>query len=193
MKTIKKTVLVVVLVLGTLTSYANNTVLNNVLNPKKVKVVFKNAKKGHELKVKDVNGTILYTENVTKEGEFTKFFDFSKLKNGNYTLELNKDFQIIVKSINIENGNVIFNKDSEKIIYKPVIRNEENRLMISKISFDEKPLQVALYYNNEMIYTETLQGSSVVNRVYKLDEDLTGNYRVVVMNNDRNYSNEFKI
>ena len=193
MKTIKRNVLVVVFMLGTLANYANNTELSNILNAKKVRVEFKDAKKGHQLKIKDANGVVLHSEKIAKKGNLVKTFDFSKLKNGKYTLELNKDFQIIVKSIKVQNGNVSFNEKAEKVIYKPVIRNEENRLMISKISFDKKPIQVDLYYNNEIIYSETVKGNQILNRVYKLDEEITGNYRVVVNNDGRNYSNEFKI
>lgn len=192
MKTIKRRVLVVVFMLGTLVNYANNTELDYTLDAKKVKIVFKNAKKGHQLKIKDANGTVLHSESVSKKGNLIKTFDFSKLNDGNYTLELNKDYQIIVKSIKIEAGEVIFNEDAKKVIHKPVVRNEENRLMISKITFDEKPLQIALYYNNEVIYSETVTGSSIVNRVYRLDELMTGDYKVVLNNNGRSYSKEFK-
>ena len=168
MKTIKRNVLAVVLMFGTLVNYANNTEFSNILNANKVRVEFKDAKKGHQLKIKDANGVTLHSENVIRKGDLIKTFDFSQLNNGNYTLELNKDFQIIVKSIKIEDGKVFLNDISNKVIYKPVIRNEKNRLMISKISFDKKPLQVDLYYNNEIIYSETVNGNDVLNRVYKL-------------------------
>ena len=94
MKTIKRKVLVVVLMLGTLLNYANNTELENELNTKIVKVVFKGAKKGNQLKIKDDKGEILHTEYVNKQGNLIKLFDFSKLEDGSYTLELEKDFEI---------------------------------------------------------------------------------------------------
>lgn len=193
MKTIKRRVLVVVFMLATLVNYANNTDLNNTIDAKKVIVVFKDAKKGQHLKVKDNNGVIIYSENVTKEGKLTKVFDFSNLKDGAYTLELEKDFQIVVKSMRIENSQVIFNEDANKIIFKLLIRNEENKLMITKIAFDEQPLKIALYYNNEVIYSESVKGGSIVNRVYKLDEEIKGDYKVIIHNNGRSYSNEFEI
>lgn len=192
MKTIKRTVLVVVFMLGTLVNYANNNDFNNILNAKKVKVVFKDAKEGHQLRVKDQNGIVLYSENVKSEGKLTKVFNFAQLNDGNYTLELEKDFQIIVKSLKIEGNTVTFNKVAEKVIFKPVIRNENNKLMISKISFDEKPLEIALYFNDEIIYSETLKGDSIVNRVYKLDEYLKGDYEVIIKNNGRSYTKKFK-
>lgn len=193
MKTIKRTVLVVVLMFGTLVNYANNTENRNELNAKKVKIVFNGTKKGHQLSVKDNDGVILYTENVKSDGNLTKVFNFDELNDGNYTLELEKDFQIVIKPLKIENNKVIFNKAEEKVIFKPVIRKEHNKLMISKIDFDKKPLEVTLYFNDEIIYSETLEGASIINRVYKLDETVKGDYRVVISNNNRNFVNKFKL
>ena len=193
MKTIKRTVLVVVFMLGTLVNYANKSDFNNELNAKTIKIVFKETKKGEQLRVKDQNGVVLYSENVKSEGKLTKVFNFNELNDGNYTLELEKQFQIVVKSLKIVNNKVIFNAAAEKVIFKPVVRNKNNRLLISKINFDEKPLQVALYFNDEIIYSETLEVDAIVNRVYKLDEKLKGDYKVVIKNNDRSYINNFKI
>ena len=54
MKTIKRRVLVVVFMLGTLFNYANNEKeFNKTIDAKKVKVVFKDVKKGQLLSVKD--------------------------------------------------------------------------------------------------------------------------------------------
>ena len=63
--------------------------------------------------------------------------------------------------------------------------------MISKIAFDKNPLKISLYFNNEIIYSETVKGDSILNRVYRLDEEKKGNYRVIIHNNGRSYSNEF--
>ncbi|WP_397444787.1 hypothetical protein [Polaribacter sp. R77954] len=194
MKTFKKRlVLVVVLMLGTLANYANDKEVNNNLNAKKTKVVFKGAKKGEQLTIKDHKGVILHLENINKAGNLIKFFDFSKLDDGMYTLELEKDFQIVIKTIHIKGDKVIFDEEAKKVIFKPVVRNEENRLMISKIAFDALPLKVLLYYNDEIIYSEVLQSDTIINRVYKLDENVKGEYTVVIKNNGRNYINEFKI
>ena len=190
---IKRRVLVAVFMLATLVSFANNSEGRNVSNTKNVKVVFDKVKKGQKLTIKDIHGVILYTENVAKEGKLVKTFDFSQLVDGSYTLELEKDFQIVVKSLKIKEGKVSLNKASEKVILKPVIRNDENILMITKIAFDKKPIDVALYYNDEIIYSETVKGDAILNRVYKLDQELKGDYKVVVQNNGRSYSNEFKI
>jgi len=106
---IKTKVLVVAFLLGAFVNYANNTDLNNVLNAEKVTIEFNDVKEGHILTIKDNYGTILYSENVITKGKLVKNFDFSKLKNGNYSFELNKDFEIIVKTLEVKNKKVIFN------------------------------------------------------------------------------------
>jgi hypothetical protein len=193
MKTIKTKVLAVAFMLGAFVNYANNTDLNSVLNAKKVTIEFNDAKKGHVLTIKDKDGTILHSENVIKEGKLVKIFDFSKLENGNYSLELNKDFEIIVKTLEVKNNKVIFNEDSKKVIFKPVIRNKKNILMISQIAFDKKPIKVVLFFDDEIIYSETIKGEVILNRVYKLDKEVKGNYKVIIYNNNRSYVHDFKI
>lgn len=194
MKTIKRRVLVVVFMLGTLFNYANNEKeFNKTIDAKKVKVVFKDVKKGQLLSVKDKNGFQLHSETVSSQGELIKFFDLSTLNNGVYTIELNKEFKIVIKSLLIKDNNVSFIKDSEKIIFKPVIRNKENLVLISKVNFDKKPVKITLFYNDEVIYSETLKDELMLKRVYRLDKELRGNYTVIVYCDDESYSNEFKI
>ncbi|WP_298779138.1 hypothetical protein [uncultured Polaribacter sp.] len=193
MKAIKRKVLVVVFMLGTLINYANNETEFTNVNAKKVRVVFNNVNKGHFLSVKDKNGYILHKEEVTKTGKLTKIFDLSSLIDGSYEIELNKDFEIVIKPFQVTKNKVIFNKELENVIFKPVIRNKENVLMISKITFDNEPIKVELFYNDNSIYTETIHSNKIANRTYKLDKKLKGDYKVVITNNGRSYFNNFKI
>ncbi|KGL59214.1 hypothetical protein ATE90_0061 [Polaribacter sp. Hel1_33_96] len=193
MKTIKTKVLVVVFLLGTFVNFANRADVSNVLNTKNIKLVFNEVKKGHLLTIKDKDGTIIRSETVSKPGLLAKVFDLSSLSDGTYTIELNKDFEIIVKTLEVKNRTVIFNENSKIVIFKPVIRNEENILMISKIAFDKKPSKISLYYNDEIIYSETIKSEMILNRAYKLDKDEKGDYKVVIYNNKRSYVHNFKI
>ena len=195
MKTNKRLVLVVVFMLGTLFNYANNgsEINSKSVNAKKVRVEFKDAKKGHLLIIKDEQGVQLHSETVSKVGDLNKTFDLSSLVDGKYTIELNKDFKIIVKTINVKNNRVFFNNNDNKVIVKPLISNNENVLKISKINSIKEPLKVVVYYNNEIIYTETIEDSIVLNRVYKLNKDIKGDYTAIVYSNNRSYSKNFKI
>lgn len=196
MKANKKSfVLVVVFMLGTLLNYANNNAkgINKTINAEKVKVAFKNVKKGHELTIKDDKGVQLHSEIVSRRGLLTKVFDFSSLKDGKYTIELDKDFEIVVKTLEIKNNKVIFNEDSKSVFFKPVVRNDDNLLLISKLGFKKEPLKIALYFDDAIIYSETVKDEASLERVYKLDEKLKGDYKVVITDTKSSYTHDFKI
>ncbi|WP_439129820.1 hypothetical protein [Polaribacter sp.] len=191
MKTNFKKCLVVVMMLGTLMNYANekkNTAY--VVDGKKVKVEFNTVKKGNTLTIKDSHDVVIYSQDIEKSGNYAKIFDLSKLVKGDYTAELEKDFEIIVKNFSILEGKVSFKE--EKTIFKPVIRTENNLVLISKIDFNKEPLKVALYYKGDVIFSETFKDDSqVLNRVYRLSEKEKGNYSVVINSNERSYVQNF--
>ena len=194
MKTIKRSILIVVCMLVTISNYANNEKdFNNIVNAKNVKVVFENVKKGQQLTVNDKDGIEIYSEFLTKEGDLTKTFDLSSLNDGLYTIELNKEFLVIIKYLEIKDNKVIFIDNSEKTIFKPIIKNDEDLVMISKLDFDQNPLKVTLFFEGKIIFSETLKSELITNRVYKLNKEIKGVYTVVVNSNGKSYSNDFKI
>ena len=194
MKTIIKTILVVTLMFGTLISYAkDNTKSTNSVAVKKVKVEFKDVKKGNALTIKNEYGITIYKQVLQSSGNFTKNFDLTNLEDGLYTTELEKDFEIIIKKLEIKDGFVTFYKKEKEVIFKPVIRTEGNLILISKIEFDNQPLNVTLYYNNDIIFSDKVEGEKVLNRVYKLSETEEGAYKVVINSDDRTYIKDFTL
>ena len=129
MKNLIKNVLMIVLVMTTFLNYGNtkNKFENSftIISNTKLKVVFNDVKKGEILTVKEKNGTILYSEKISTDGKLIKILDLSSLKNGNYIIELEKDFQIIVNHVTIKNNNVVFNQNKTEVIFKTVVRNEK--------------------------------------------------------------------
>lgn len=193
MKTIKKQIIAIALLLGTLGSYSNNEIDVNKIDSKKVTVEFKNVKKGHQLSIKDNQGVQMYAEIISENGHLTKILDVTSLEEGTYYVELDKDFEIVIKPFQVKKHQVIFDETKEQTIFKPVFRNEKNLLLISKISFDDKANQVVIYYENEIIFSETIKDEPIINRVYRLDNEKKGTYKVVFQSNNRDFINVFKI
>lgn len=191
MKKIIQTVLVA-LMLGTSSSYATETTIVDKKGTE-AKVELVNVKKGQHLYIIDSEGEILYQEKIKRNGTFIKNFDFTSLKDGMYTLEVNKDFQIDVTPFAVKSGKAIFKKKEGKTIFKPVVRTNKNKVLVSKFDFDAAPLHVTIYYDGDVIFKETVRGGNVLQRVYKLRKDIKGDYRVVMKANDRTYSNEFSL
>ncbi len=194
MKTIKKRLVVVLFLLGTIFNYANDKESNmELMDAKKVRILFKNVTQGNFLIIKDTNDAELYTENIESSGDFSKVFDISAFVDGNYVVELHRDYKIVVKPFEVKLGKVVFHKTEEETIFKPIVRNENNLLLISKLSFDEEPLEIKIYYKDMLIHREVVKSDAIINKVYKLDTQKKGDYTVSLYNNDRNYLKEFKI
>ena len=193
MNTKMKNLIIVALMFGTLIGYATEGKNTIDLKAKKtVKVEFNNVKKGQTLTIKDNTGLVVYNNKIKSTGDYSKTFDFSALNEGTYTAELNKDFEIIVKHFNVKNGLVTFLNDNEKV-FKPVVRNEGNLIYLSKLAFNKQPLNVVIFYNNQAILSEKIEGKKLLNRIYKLSEHKAGNYTVVINSDDRTYTKDFTI
>ena len=193
MKTIfKKYLVVTFMMLVTSINYANENTAVKIVDGKKVRIEFETVKKGHTLSIKDKNGTVIYSQEIENSGTYSKVLDLSKLEKGNYTTELEKDFEIVIKPFTVLDGQVSF--DEEKTIFKPVIRTEDNLVLISKLAFDKQPLKIAIYYNDEVIFSETVTDEkNLLKRVYKLSKEEKGDYKVIINSNNRSYIKDFNI
>jgi hypothetical protein len=191
--TIKKSLLVA-LMFGTLICYANdkNVAIIN-LDAERVMIEFKSVKKGQILAIKDVDGITIYNQEIKNSGDYSKLFNLTALKNGKYTAELDKDFEVLIKTFKVEDNFVSFLTKENKKVYKPVIRNKENLILISKINFENEPLKVFLYYKEEVIFSKIVTGKQILNRIYKLSESEKGDYKVIIYSNNRIYFKEFTI
>ena len=194
MKTTLKKYLAVVLMFATFINYAtekNNAI--NIIAGKNVKVEFSAVRKGQVLSIKDAKGSIIYNDIIETSGNYSKMFDLTALKNGRYTTELEKNFEIIIKPFLVENGFVTFLTQNTKTIFKPIIRTAENLVFISKMSFDNAPIKITLYYEGAIIYSETIKEEKELERVFRLLKTKKGAYRVAINSKKRGYSKNFKI
>ncbi len=185
MKTVLRKILVVAVMLGTYTGYANEIL--------EVESTFNIVKKGTHISVSDAKGQVIYSERINYNGDITSFFDFTELKDGTYRVEVNKDFEIEINAITVKDGVVTFLQDFKEKIFKPVFRSENSKVLISKIALDSDQMIVELYYENELIHIENIKGSEILNRVYQLDETLRGEYKAIIRSNDRVYIENFRI
>jgi hypothetical protein len=193
MKRIIKKYLVAVTLLLSVVSYATEKNISSTIKERKVKVEFTAVKKGQVLSIKNANSIVMYSDIIEIAGNYARTFDLTGLENGKYTTELEKDFETIIKPFLIENGLVTFTPEENKTIFKPVIRTQDNLLLISKISLEDQPVKITLYYKGDVIYTETSKDTKVLNRALRLLKNKKGNYTVAISADNKNYSKSFKI
>ena len=193
MKTIFKKYFIVVLMFGTFINYATEKNISTTIDGKNVKVEFTAVRKGQVLSIKNANNIVMYSDVIEMAGNYARTFDLTNLENGKYTAELEKDFETIIKPFLVANGLVTFTPEENKTIFKPVIRIQDNLLLISKISLEDQPVKITLYYKDAVIYTETSKDTKVLNRALRLLKNKKGTYTVAINADNKNYRKNFKI
>ena len=186
------------------------TMLSNASKPEMVEKNLKienttlsihNVKQGQQLIIKDSNGIVLYKEMIDKSGMYNKGFDLTALPNGDYYFELDKDIEVQVIPFKVVMNKVEFMKEKETKFFKPVIRFKDNKILLSRLSFNQKPLEVKIYYDDNnyygddylLLHTEKFKDTKIIERVYELDKFKKGSYKVVVKTEGREFTESITI
>lgn len=170
-------------------SYATNGLDINPNNDlKKTTFSLNNVKEGNQLIIKDIYGIILYKEQIETSGTYSKGFDLTSLPNGSYVFELQKDLEIKSFPFTVNDETVVFNGE-ETIIHKPLITQKGNYVYVSKLALNEEPLEIKIYYDSELIYSEKIKNTKTIEKTFKLISKgrETNKYAIVLKTNDREY------
>lgn len=143
--------------------------------------------------IKNTTGKIIYEKLGNIHSSNIEDIDFSYLKNGYYTLEIDKDFQIEIKPFTIISGKAIFHHEAKKTVFKPVIRFTKNKILISKLNFEAYSMKVDIYYEDELILSDDIEGENLIEKIYSLQKEKKGSYKVITTVNDRKYTKEFSL
>lgn len=183
MKKMIRRITVVALILG-----LNTVQAHNVSDQLKTLNILKE-NKGQKVVIRNIEGTVIHSELLDDNNNFN--FNLASLKDGLYLLEYDRGFEIKIESVAVRSNKVFYLENTETIIFKPVVRIENGKVLISKIAFGDEPVKVKLYFEGELILSEELKDSSVVNRVYRLKENIEGEYRLSIISNNRVYTENF--
>lgn len=199
-KEVKKGILMVMMLSAMLSNATRPATFENKVEIKKSTLSIHNVKQGQQLVIKDYNGIVFYKELIEKSGAYSKGFDLTALPNGEYYFELDRDIEIQVIPFKVYMNKVEFLKEKETKFFKPVIRFKENKVLLSRLSFDNKPLEVKIYYDYdngysgyELLHSEKFKDTKIVERVYALDKTKKGNYKVVVKTEGREFTESITI
>lgn len=199
-KEVKKGILMVMMLSAMLSNATRPATFENKVEIKNSILSIHNVKQGQQLVIKDYYGIVLYKELIEKSGAYSKGFDLTALPNGEYYFELDRDIEIQVIPFKVYMNKVEFLKEKETKFFKPVIRFKENKVLLSRLSFDNKPLEVKIYYDYdngysgyELLHSEKFKDTRIVERVYALDKTKKGNYKVVVKTEGREFTESITI
>ena len=186
--TIKKGSLVVAVLASLISNAKETTPSNDIMVIEKTALTLNNVKAGNVLTIKDLNGTILYKEQIKISGTYKKGFDLTALPEGNYTFEIDKDLEIQTIPFTVANNIVFLNKDEETSTFKPYVRKVNDLIYVTKLAPNKEAMTISIYSNNnseELIHTEKVEGVQTIEKVYKLKQ---GDYKLVFKTNDKEFT-----
>lgn len=178
---------------ATLLSFANESSFFTIKNDaEKTSLTLENVKAGNLLSIIDDNGMTLYKELIQKPGIYTKGFDLTSLPDGNYTFELDKDVEITTIPFSVNSNIVLFNKELEKTIYKPIVRVKNEKAYITKLSLNKEPLEIKVYFTDadifELVHTEKIENTQNIEKIYELTGLGKGSYKLVFKSEGKEFS-----
>jgi len=195
MKNLIKRSLVIVVMFATMVGNANEvTNLTKEKIKKVTNVTFENVKQGSTLIIKDDNGLILFKELIEKSGEYTKGFDLTALPDGSYYFELDKETQIKIMPFEVTNNDVVFHKNEEYIINKPVVFSKNKYIFISKLSLKQEPLTIEIYFENDnFVFSEVIKDKLNLERIYDFSTSEKGSYKIILRSEGRSFIENIQI
>jgi len=156
---------------------------------------FENVAQGSTLTIKDENGLVLYNEAIKQTGDYSKGFDLTSLPNGDYFFELNSEVKIVVIPFKVNSSEVVFDKESEDAIYKPMVRTKDNMVYVSRTEIEQTPLSYKIYYANnyDLVHEANFEELEEVKKAYDFSTAKKGNYVFVFESKGRKFTKNVKI
>ena len=196
MKNVTRKSLVVLMLTMSLSSQANELDMTSKEKERTVTSLhLNNVKQGSVLTIIDKNGLVLYNESIKKTGDYSKGFDLTTLPDGDYFFELDSDLKIMIIPFNVKSSEVLFDKEAEKSIYKPIVRTKDHMVYVSKVAMDASPLSYKIYFadNRDLVYSEKFEASDDIKKAYDFTNSKKGNYLFVFKSNGRKFTKTVKM
>jgi len=54
-------------------------------------------------------------------------------------------------------------------------------------------MKVDIYYEDELILSDDIEGEKLIQKIYSIQKEKKGNYKVIATVNDRKYTKEFSL
>jgi len=183
MKNLIKENLLIVALLFAVVTYAtniNDNVKVALINSKLIDLKLENSDGDLIIRIKDTYGEVLYAEKF--EGNyFSKKYDLNTLPIGNYYFEIEGRTRINLMPFKLTSSGFELRNQMKSTFYKPIVRQEEDLVFISKIAFNTEDFEVYLYDEQlNLLYKENLKGDINLGKTLNLKNLKSGNYRIVM-------------
>lgn len=142
-----------------------------------------------ELSIVADNGELVYYKKSAQPvSNYKKVFDFTNLKNGSYTMDLNVNGTRLSKDFDVSYSSIQFS--DSKLRFDPHFNFSEDVLKLSYLNFDQEKIYLSIYKEGVLVYESKLGREFNISSGYDLSKLEEGDYDVVLssLNNEFSYA-----
>jgi hypothetical protein len=189
MKKVKSVLLGVVLVFVTGAVMATGNLKVDIRSGEKQRTVvdISNVEESiYEVELKNMNGDIVYyKKSDVPSVAYRKYFDFSKISEGEYNLTVSIDNERKVNTLIINKGQVELVNQRQEVA--PFFTVKGNRLELSYLNFAQEDMKLMVYSNNELLFEKNLNSEFSVNYALDFSKLASGKYNAVLAGDNSSY------
>jgi hypothetical protein len=189
MKKVKSVLLGVVLVFVTGAVMATGNLKVDIRSGEKQRTVvdISNVEESiYEVELKNMNGDIVYyKKSEAPSVAYRKYFDFSKISEGEYNLTISIDNEKKVNTLKINKGQVELVNQRKEL--EPYFTLKGNRLELSYLNFAKEDMKLMVYSNNVLLFEKKLNPDFSVNYALDFSNLTSGNYYAVLAGENNSY------
>lgn len=133
----------------------------------------------YEIELVNTRGDVVYYKMTDSPSSvYSKYYDFSMLKDGEYSLTVNINKEKKVSTLKINKGKVeVLNQRKE---VEPYFTIKDNKLELTYLNFEQENLHLMVYDNNELLYHKKLKPEFTIIQGLDLSKLKSGIYSAVL-------------
>lgn len=193
MKKVVRSIATVALMFVVATSMAKEPKLSVAHNTEK-SLIFEMDGLSNQTKVsiQDVEGVIIYSENVANVATYLKKFDLRNLPDGDYVLKVEDTMKVTVFEFDINDSKVSIAERKENT--KPVFKKDGQRVFLNLLNSDKEDVKITIYDSeNRVVFKETVTDTFLVEKAFNFEKAYEDTYRVVVKDGDDTFYEDISV
>ena len=164
-----------------------------VVGDKSFNLIVRNITGIAEISIRDTKGLILFSDEMIGLNEFNRSFDLSNLPAGSYELEYSDDFKI--QTVDLSVGKTLtFTTNDKDVYFKPAVSLKNDILSVGMLTGPDNRFTISVFDKSDnLLVFKTIKGKEYNGKQFDLSQIPAGQYRVVVRNRGKAFTNYFNI
>lgn len=160
---------------------------------KTVSFVVNNVQKSVGLSLIDKNNRVLYAENIEVDGEYKRTYNFDRLPEGQYFLEVESATKVKRYPIVVDAYSAKLYYEANNEMYKPIVSVRKSMVYVNLLSLDKAPLHIEVYdADSNLLYQETLKGAYELGKMYDFSNVNNGTYTLIMTHKNKTFTEKIK-